>query len=111
MSARVDTKPGSGSVLGIFVGGRSLRFGGRPKGLLPVPGPGGPIVRHLADLGASLGMSCVLVGDGPAVEDYRAVLPSSVGQLSDEPAGVGPLGGLAALLAHAGARPAVALAC
>jgi molybdopterin-guanine dinucleotide biosynthesis protein A len=47
----------------------------------------------------------VLVGEAAAYEDLG--LPT----LKDEPPGVGPLGGLVALLRHAGTVPALAFAC
>ncbi|HEU4533063.1 MAG TPA: NTP transferase domain-containing protein, partial [Polyangiaceae bacterium] len=97
--------PGPAPLVGLFVGGRSTRMGGRPKGLLPTPDGAGPIVLRSARLVASLGWPLVLVGEASA---YRAVLPG-VKAIDDAPAGVGPLGGLGALLAEAGAGPAIAL--
>jgi molybdopterin-guanine dinucleotide biosynthesis protein A len=93
---------------GVFVGGRSSRMGGRPKGLLPAP-DGGTLVerccRVLADGGVE---DVVLVG---AHDAYTATgLPI----LDDHPAGTGPLGGILALLAYASrkdARCAIVLAC
>ncbi len=95
------------SVVGIFVGGASRRMGGRPKGLLPAPDTGEPIVARLARLARSLSLEVALVGEaGP----YVGVVPDAP-RLLDRPQGVGPLGGLGALLAFAGERPAVAVAC
>jgi molybdenum cofactor guanylyltransferase len=93
-------------LLGLFVGGRARRMGGHPKGLLPAPETGEPIVVRLARIGTELGLEPVFVGDATP---YRAVLPDLVA-LADDPPGIGPLGGLAALLAASDAA-AIALAC
>jgi molybdopterin-guanine dinucleotide biosynthesis protein A len=91
-------------IAGIFVGGQARRFGGFPKGLLP--GPRGPsLVDALAELLRSLGIPCVLVGRHPAYADCG--LPT----LDDERLGIGPLGGLLALLNRAGPSEVLALAC
>jgi len=81
-------------------------MGGRPKGLLPGP-DGRPLLARLVDAGHAVGCDVVLVGEAAA---YGAIAPE-VPRLEDRPAGVGPLGGLAALLEAAGDRPCVALAC
>jgi len=52
-----------------------------------------------------LGVPVVLVGEAGAYEDLG--LPV----LADEPPGIGPLGGLVALLRHAGTGAALAFAC
>jgi molybdopterin-guanine dinucleotide biosynthesis protein A len=93
--------------LGIFVGGRASRMGGAPKGLLPAPETGEPLVVRLARLGQELGLEPVLVGQA---DPYVAVLPG-LRVVADEPAGIGPLGGLGALLAAAGPGRALAVAC
>jgi molybdopterin-guanine dinucleotide biosynthesis protein A len=79
--------------VGIFVGGRGSRLGGVAKGNLALPN-GEKLAERLgaADAYASLGL--------PA--------------LADAPAGIGPLGGLRALLLHAqasGHSHALALSC
>lgn len=90
---------------GIFVGGASRRMGGAPKGLLPAPDTGEPLVLRLRRIATEAGLRPVLVG---RAEAYAALgLPV----LADDPAGVGPLGGLAALLRAAGELGAVALSC
>lgn len=94
-------------LLGIFVGGRSSRMGGRPKGRLPAPSSGEPIVQMLVRIGREAGLEPVLVGEAAGYEDLAA----GVERLEDDPPGVGPLGGLAALLGRAGMAPAVAVAC
>jgi len=93
---------------GIFVGGKATRFAGMAKGLLPAPDGGQPIAARLARLCRDgLGADVVLVGRATSYEGLG--LPS----LDDLPPGVGPLGGLGALLGEAGRRgcPAIALAC
>jgi molybdopterin-guanine dinucleotide biosynthesis protein A len=91
-------------VAGIFVGGPGSRMGGVPKGLLRGP-DGVTLVERWRALLDALGVEVVLVGSaGP----YASTgLPA----LADEPAGIGPLGGLVALLRRAGPRTALALAC
>lgn len=90
----------SKTLAGLFVGGQSRRMGGRPKGLLPLPGGGSPVGRWL-DLLGGMGLTVVLVGAHEAYRDLGWPL------LADEPPGIGPIGGLAALLARS---PGVALA-
>jgi molybdopterin-guanine dinucleotide biosynthesis protein A len=82
------------ALVGIFVGGRASRMGGVPKGLLPSPDGGDPIVVRLARITreALPDAEIVLVGDAPAYGSLG--LPV----LRDEPPGQGPLGGLSALL-------------
>ncbi len=96
-------------VLGLFVGGKGRRMGGAAKALLPAPGSGEPLGARLLRLAEAAGLPVVLIGDARASD-----LPPSAATLlglHDRPAGIGPLGGLAALLAHADPRPALALAC
>ncbi|MBK6463190.1 MAG: molybdenum cofactor guanylyltransferase [Myxococcales bacterium] len=79
---------------------------GSPKGLLTLGGR--PLVERWLAVLERLGVPYVLVGARP---EY-AHLPATT--LADSPAGVGPLGGLSALLEHAEARgftAAVAVAC
>jgi len=89
---------------GIFVGGPARRMGGRPKGLLEAP-DGVTIVERWRAMLADAGAEVVLVGDAAA---YAGL---GVPALADDPPGVGPLGGLVALLRRAADRPAVAVAC
>jgi molybdopterin-guanine dinucleotide biosynthesis protein A len=93
--------------MGIFVGGGSKRMGGTPKGLLPARDTGEPLVVRLARIGSELGFEPVLVGKADA---YLAVAPT-LRVVQDRPAGIGPLGGLAALLHEAGHRQVIAVAC
>jgi molybdopterin-guanine dinucleotide biosynthesis protein A len=92
-------------VLGIFVGGRGRRMGGVQKALLRAPDSAEPLVARLARIGRALELEVVLVG-AAELGDAAAGLV----QLRDA-ADIGPLGGLMSLLAHAGERPALGLAC
>lgn len=96
-------------IVGIFVGGRARRFGGIAKGLLKTA-DGRPIIERTLDLArqALPGAPVFLVGDAGAYGELG--LP----QLNDIPAGIGPLGGLSALLRQAREADfdgALALAC
>lgn len=101
---------GARLLVGIFVGGRGSRMGGVAKGLLKAPDSEATLIERLrAELARALPEAeLVLVG---AAEAYEGLGLSAV---SDEPPGVGPLGGLIGLLTHAeqrGATYALALAC
>jgi molybdopterin-guanine dinucleotide biosynthesis protein A len=79
-------------------------MGGRPKGLLVGP-DGATLVERWRTMLRALGVPLVLVGSaGP----YAAL---GLEMVKDQPDGIGPLGGLVALLRRAGAHPALALAC
>jgi molybdopterin-guanine dinucleotide biosynthesis protein A len=96
-------------VIGLFVGGRGTRFGGVSKGNLRAPS-GERIAERLVGVcrTALPNVPIVLVGEASA---YVELGLSSV---ADEPAGIGPLGGLQALLVHAeasGANGVLTLAC
>jgi molybdopterin-guanine dinucleotide biosynthesis protein A len=84
-------------VIGVFVGGRAARLGGVPKGLLRTADTNEPIVTRLARIGreALPGAELVLVGNAA---DYTELGHEAI---ADEPEGVGPLGGLLALLSRA----------
>jgi molybdopterin-guanine dinucleotide biosynthesis protein A len=97
-------------LVGIFVGGRGTRMGGVAKGLLKAPNSESTLLQRLrAQLASALpGAEIVLVG---AAEAYAGV---GLDAVSDEPPGVGPIGGLIGLLADAqrrGATHVLALAC
>jgi molybdopterin-guanine dinucleotide biosynthesis protein A len=94
-------------VVAIFVGGRSSRMGGSPKGRLLAPGSDEPIVERSCRAARVIGAEPVLVGDAAPYEGLAEGVP----RIADAPAGVGPLGGLAAALEHAGERPLIAVAC
>ena len=89
---------------GIFVGGQARRMGGIAKGLLTV-GAGETLVARWRRLFAELGWPSVLVGRHDAYAD------TNVESIADNPSGIGPLGGLAALLVRAGEGRAIAVAC
>ena len=97
-------------VIGLFVGGQSSRMGGFPKGNLQAPGSSLTLLQRLLGeaRAASAATPVVLVG---SAEAYASLgLPA----LADQPPGIGPLGGLGALLEHARAKGkthALALAC
>ncbi len=84
-------------IAGIFIGGASSRMGGFPKGQLRSP-DGATLIERTRDLLAAAGVDSVTVGGERAT-------------LADEPPGVGPLGGLLALLRRAGDGHAIAVAC
>ncbi len=91
---------------GIFVGGAATRMGGQPKGLLPVPGDGRTtLVERWRSTLDGLCAEIVLVGRHAAYAELAMEL------LADDPPGIGPLGGLVALLRRAGDGYAVAVAC
>jgi molybdopterin-guanine dinucleotide biosynthesis protein A len=97
-------------IFGLFVGGQSRRMGGFPKGNLKAPGSELTLLeRSLVEIRAAApDLEVVLVGSSAP---YASL---SCPALADEPAGVGPIGGLASLLDHANARGkshAIALAC
>jgi molybdenum cofactor guanylyltransferase len=97
-------------VVGIFVGGRGTRLGGVDKGRLRAPGTELTLVERLArEVRLALGdVELVLVGDA------RGGAHAGILAISDEPGGVGPLGGLGGLLGHAravAAPRALALSC
>jgi molybdopterin-guanine dinucleotide biosynthesis protein A len=96
VSAREDDP-----VVGILAGGSGRRMGGVDKARLRAP-DGEQLLPRLLRLCDELSLDAVVVGGAPT---------SAVAVLADDPAGVGPIGGLCALLAHANARPAVLLAC
>jgi molybdopterin-guanine dinucleotide biosynthesis protein A len=91
---------------GIFVGGASSRMG-RPKGLLHAPGTEETLIERLVGVARASGAEPVLLGDAAP---YAALAPD-VPRLADRPEGIGPLGGLKALLDRAGNRYAISLAC
>jgi len=99
-------------VAGIFVGGESRRMGGRPKGLLEAPHDGTPsakagenIVERWRRLFDAIGVESVLVGRREPYSDL------GLDVLDDDPPGIGPLGGLIALLSRAREGTAFTVAC
>lgn len=93
-------------LVGVFVGGRAVRLGGIPKGLLAAPDTDEPIVSRLARVCREALPECevVLVGDASS---YAHLAHHSI---PDRPPGVGPIGGLIALLSSAVACGASAIA-
>lgn len=97
-------------VIGLFVGGESRRMGGFPKGNLQAPDSSLTLLARLLSEAhaASATTPVVLVGDA---QPYASLgLPALV----DQPPGIGPLGGLGALLEQAavtGKSHVIALAC
>ncbi len=97
-------------LVGVFVGGQGRRMGGLAKGLLAPPSGERSIVERLVTVARdAVGEAdVVLVGDASM---YGAV---KLDALADAPPGIGPLGGLLALLGEAERRDApyaLALAC
>lgn len=97
-------------VIGLFVGGQSSRMGGFPKGNLQAPGSALTLLERLIEeaRAASAATPLVLVGNA---EPYASL---SLPALADQPPGIGPIGGLGALLEQArsaGKTHVVALAC
>lgn len=101
-------------IAGIFVGGRSRRMGGRPKGLLLAPadarGSRASIVLRTRALAREQCDEVVLVG---SAEPYARLGVSAISDVTTSAGGAhqGPLGGLVALLEHAAHGPVIALAC
>ena len=96
-------------VVGLFIGGRGSRFGGLPKGNLRHPS-GVRLIERLLGVcqSALVDAPAVLVGQSGANDDLGLEM------LPDSPSGIGPLGGLRALVAHAtehGREDVIALAC
>src|SRR5262245_43672772 len=99
----------AGLAVGLFVGGRGSRFGGIAKGNLRHPSGIRLIERLVGVCRAALpGTPIALVGERVEYADLGLTA------LGDEPPGIGPLGGLRALVSYAeknGHDGAIALAC
>lgn len=95
--------------IGIFVGGKSSRMGGKPKGLLPAPEGDGALVERLARVCEEAVPNCPIFLIGEAAP-YRAL---SLPEIPDSPPLVGPMGGLHALLEQGqrDGQQVVAIAC
>lgn len=92
------------ALVGVFAGGASRRMG-RDKASLESPERASEtLIERAVRVAREAGLEVVIVGD------VRPELMPEVPRLVDRPRGIGPLGGLAALLAEAGDRPAIALA-
>lgn len=110
LSAGADARRGplGRGIGGVFVGGRSSRMGGRPKGLLSAP-EGIPLVERCCLVFAAAEIDVVVL-----VGAHTAYASLGLPVLEDTPPGMGPLGGILALLGYAaqqGAPFALALAC
>jgi molybdopterin-guanine dinucleotide biosynthesis protein A len=92
--------------VGIFVGGQGRRMGGQAKGLLVHAGQ--PLIERVPaicrEAADGRGLRLYLVGNASAYP------PSSLMRVEDRPAGLGPIGGLRALLLEALANGSDALA-
>jgi molybdopterin-guanine dinucleotide biosynthesis protein A len=100
----------SALLVGIFVGGRGTRMGGVAKGLLKAPDSEATLVERLLEQSrdALPAAEVALVGETDAYAGF------GLRMLRDNPVGIGPLGGLLALLEYADSRAApfaLALAC
>jgi molybdopterin-guanine dinucleotide biosynthesis protein A len=94
-----------GIIAGVFVGGAGRRMGRCAKGMLQAPG-GGTLLERWLGLLPSLAIERVLL-----VGRHEAYEGLGLEVIDDDPAGIGPIGGLAALLKASGASRALALAC
>lgn len=94
-------------LVGVFVGGSGSRLGGVAKGLLRTPDTTTTLIERLcSEIRAALpGVELVLVG---AAQPYGAL---GLRAIADEPANIGPLGGLGGLLSQASTGQVLALAC
>lgn len=83
--------------IGLFVGGKGTRMGGLPKGLLRTPDGSQTLLERLRGQCTRVApdASIYLVGKTPS---YSAL---DWPELADDPPGIGPLGGLRALLLRA----------
>lgn len=92
--------------IGIFVGGSGMRMGGMTKGLLRTPDGSQTLVERLLGVCARVAplASVYLVGRSVAYAQLE------IARLEDDPAGIGPLGGLRSLLVRAKEEQSVALA-
>jgi molybdopterin-guanine dinucleotide biosynthesis protein A len=91
-------------IAGILVGGAAVRMGGRAKGRLVAPSGEAIVERWRAILQHAVG-KVLLVG---SAEAYASL---DLEAIADDPPGIGPLGGLVALLRRAGNEPSLAVAC
>lgn len=83
-------------LIGIFVGGRGLRMGGLPKANLKLCGRS--ILERTLDACSAAGATSGAAPRIYLVGESSAYAAPGVQRLADEPAGVGPMGGLRALL-------------
>lgn len=100
----LDLRSGAKAVAGIFVGGKSTRMQGAPKGLLTT-NDGQTLVARWWQLFETMGLEPVLVGAG---DEYTRLAMARIG---DAVSGVGPLGGVIAVLERAQGGTALTVAC
>jgi molybdopterin-guanine dinucleotide biosynthesis protein A len=99
-------------LFGILIGGRGSRMGGIAKGLLPLIGgaaeTGTVLSRQLQVIEVAAPTAEVLL-----IGEHSAYSNVDLPGVLDSPPGVGPMGGLRALLVVAAerGRPAIAMAC
>ena len=98
------------ATIGLFVGGAGKRMGGVAKGLLAAPGGGQTLIERLLAVCARSAPDARLYLVGQSTPYAGLGLTT----LHDDPAQVGPIGGLQSLLRRArdeGSQTALALAC
>jgi molybdopterin-guanine dinucleotide biosynthesis protein A len=88
-------------VVGVLAGGEGRRMGGRDKALL-ITESGETVLARITRIAHDAGLTLVVAG---------GVHRRGLCVVPDEPAGIGPLGGLRALLAYAAPQPLIALGC
>jgi molybdenum cofactor guanylyltransferase len=104
---KTEDAPVLPTILGVLVGGRSIRMGGVPKGLLRDPVSGETLVARAVRIAREAAMKPVLVGTATAYVNEV----THVEVLHDEPGCDGPLGGMMSLLRYAGKNRVIVLAC
>lgn len=94
--------------IAIFVGGKSTRMGGFPKGLLPVDSQGTPLLHRLFRECSQVSSELFLVG---CTDPYLSILPESAQVFEDCPQLQGPLAGFAVLAEHLRAAHVLVISC
>ena len=98
-----------GTLLAIFVGGRSSRMG-TDKGLLTAPGGSRSLLESLVWAGRKARLPLAFIGDASPYDAIAVDVP----RVDDRPQGAGPLGGLAGAFHFAAAdrhTRVIAVAC
>lgn len=94
-------------LIAIFVGGRSSRMGGLPKGRLVPEGETACVLERAVRLACDVGGDVALVGDARAYAD----IAREVERLDDAAGLSGPIAGLVSALDAARGRDLITLAC